>query len=357
MKVSQTLAASSTRKPALGLRLVLVTLALLACLLGELSWGAVSIPLHAVVTVFAGGEINNPAWHSILLEFRLPRALMALFCGASLGVAGLMLQTLFRNPLADPYVLGLVHGGRLGAATIVVLAGLLGNAYLQRFGITGEIGTALASVAGVGCVLAILSKLSRTVGMVTLLVSGLMLGYLCTGLISILMHFVDEHQARAFKIWDDASFAGATWPQLRLIIPASLIGIGAAWGLSKPLDALLLGERYAQSLGTDTQRVRTWALIIIAWLCGIVTAFCGPIAFVGIVSAQFARALCPVSRHNALLPSVALCGATLALAADWFTHLPWEKEVFHLNAVIGLVGAPLALWVLHRSRSLRGFEG
>lgn len=197
--------------------------------------------------------------------------------------------------------------------------------------------------------------------MVTLLVSGLMLGYLYPGLISILMHFVDEHQARAFKIWDDASFAGATWPQLQLIIPASLLGIGAAWWLSKPLDALFLGERYAQSLGTDTQRTRTWALIIIAWLCDIVTAFCEPIAFVGIVSTQFARALCPVSRHDALLPSVASCGAALALAADWFTHLPWAKarakEVFHLNAVIGLVGAPLVLWALHRSRSLRGFEG
>ena len=210
MKASQMLSFSGTRKPALGLRLALVTLALLICLLGELSWGAVSIPVHAIAAILTGGETNNPAWQSILLEFRLPRALMALFCGASLGVAGLMLQTLFRNPLADPYVLGLVHGGRLGAAMIVVQAGLLGNAYLQRFGITGEIGTALASVAGVGCVLAVSSKLSRTVGMVTLLVSGLMLGYLCTGLISILMHFVDEHQARAFKIWDDASFAGAT---------------------------------------------------------------------------------------------------------------------------------------------------
>lgn len=337
----------------------LLAVALLASVGGlfcaELSIGAVNVPLGAVLDVLFG-ESDNRVWRNIALEFRLPRAINAVLSGAALGAAGIMLQTLFRNPLADPYVLGIAHGARLGAAVLVVLTGLAGNAFLLRFGLVGDVGLAAASVAGCMLVLSILSVLASRLPAVTLLLTGLMLGYLAVGLISVLLHFVDENHAKAFKAWDDASFAGATWRQLAILAPATVAGLGAAFFLSKSLDALLLGERYAASLGVPVKQVRMLLLAATGWLCGIVTAFCGPVAFVGLVAAQLARGLFGVAGHRTLIPAAMALGALVALAADLVTHLAWAQHVFHLNAVIGLVGAPVALFVLLRSRRLRGWE-
>lgn len=318
----------------------------------ELALGAVAIPLDAVLHILAGGKVQNPAWPEIVLDFRLPRALNALFSGAALGVAGLMLQTLFRNPLADPFVLGIVHGARLGSALLVTLAGIAGNAFLLRYGVMGDVGMAIASIAGSTAVLGLLALLSRRVGTITLLIIGLMIGYLAVGLISVLLHFIDETQARAFKIWDDASFAGATAQQLRILIPGVLAGLAGCMLLVKPLNGLLLGERYASSMGMPVAGIKRAALFAAAWLSGLVSAFCGPVAFLGLVAAQVARALMRSADHRVLLPAAALVGAMLGLAADLVVHLPWSRHVFHLNAVIGLVGAPLALYMLYRTRAM-----
>lgn len=313
----------------------------------ELSIGAVAVPLKAVLGALLGEDVGE-VWRNILFDFRLPRALNALCSGAALGAAGLLLQTLFRNPLADPFVLGIVHSARLGAAVLVTFAGVAGNALLVRFGLLGDVGLALASVAGSTLLLSLLAVLSSRLNAITLLICGLMLGYLAVGLISVLMHFIDENQARAFKAWDDASFAGATVDQLRLLIPGVALGLLALAALIKPLNALLLGERYAASMGMPVQRVRRCALFVAAWLCGLVTAFCGPVAFLGLVAAQVTRGIFSSADHRVLLPGVVLTGAVLGLAADLFTHLPWSRHVLHLNAVIGLVGAPVALYVLLR---------
>ncbi len=337
----------------------ILAVALLASVTGlfcaELSIGAVSVPFGAVLDVLLG-EQDNRIWYNIIVEFRLPRAINAAVSGAALGAAGIMLQTLFRNPLADPYVLGIAHGARLGAAILVVVTGLAGNAFLLRFGLIGDVGLAIASVAGCILVLSILSALASRLPAVTLLLTGLMLGYLAVGLISVLLHFVDENHAKAFKAWDDASFAGATWRQLAILVPAAIAGLLAAFVLSKPLDALLLGERYAASLGVPVKRVRMLLLAATGWLCGIVTAFCGPVAFVGLVAAQVARGMFGVAGHRTLIPAAMILGTLVALAADLVTHLAWARHVFHLNAVIGLVGAPIALFVLVRSRLFRGWE-
>ena len=338
-----------------------VAYAVLVCLLGalflaELSLGSVAIPVGAVADMLLSGSPGPSVWRDIVMGFRLPRALNALCSGAALGVAGLLLQTLFRNPLADPFVLGIVHGARLGSAVLVAFAGLAGNAFLLRFGLMGDVGLAVASVAGSAAVLALLAALSRHVGTVTLLIVGLMLGYLCVGLISVLMHFIDETQARAFKAWDDASFAGATWQQLRILLPGIGLGLLACAFLVKPLNGLLLGERYAASMGVPVARVKRLALLATAWLSGLVSAFCGPVAFLGLVAAQVARALMRSADHRRLLPAAGLLGAVLGLAADLVLHLPWSRHVFHLNAVIGLVGAPLALYLLYRTRSLHQAE-
>lgn len=318
--------------------------------IGELSVGAVDIAVRDVVAALIGSADVNEVARNIVLSFRLPRALNALFCGAALGTAGLLLQTLFRNPLADPYVLGIVHGARLACAVLVTLAGVAGNALLLRFGVLGDIGLAFSAVLGSTAVLLLLSWLARRVNTVTLLVVGLMLGYLAVGLISVLLHFIDETQARAFKIWDDASFAGATLQQLRIVIPGIVIGLAASLLLFKPLNGLLLGDNYAVSMGVAVVRIRRCCLLLAGSLCGLVTAFCGPVAFLGLVAAQVARGLTRSADHAVLMPVAMLCGATLGLAADWVLHLPWSRHVFHLNAVIGLVGAPLALYMLLRRR-------
>jgi iron complex transport system permease protein len=337
-------------------RFALLLLLAAALFLAEVAIGAVAIPLSEVLDVLVSVDSSNRVWRNIVVEFRLPRAINAAFSGAALGAAGIMLQTLFRNPLADPYVLGIAHGARLGAAALVVFTGLAGNAFLLRFGLVGEIGVAVASVAGCLLVLSILSVLSTRVSVVTLLLVGLMLGYLAVGLISVLLHFVDENHAKAFKAWDDASFAGATWRQLVVLVPGITVGLAASMALAKPLDAFLLGERYAASLGVAVKRAKLAVLLATGWFCGIVTAFCGPVAFVGLVAAQIARGMFGGGGHRTLLPASMLIGAIVALGADLVTHLPMEHHVFHLNAVIGLVGAPVALFVLLRSRSLRQWE-
>ncbi|ROL70743.1 iron ABC transporter permease [Pseudomonas vranovensis] len=328
-------------------RYVLLAVLTLTLLIAELTIGAVEIPVTAILGALAGSPIES-VWHNILFEFRLPRALNALVSGAALGAAGLLLQTLFRNPLADPYVLGIVHSARLGAAVLVTFSGVAGHTLLSNLGLAGDVGLALASVAGSTLLLSLLAFISGRVNTITLLISGLMVGYMAVGLISVLLHFVDENQARAFKAWDDASFAGATAAQLRLLIPGVLLGLAALWMLFKPLNALLLGDRYAASMGMPVKRIRRIALFIAAWLCGLVTAYCGPVAFLGLVAAQVARGIIPSADHRLLMPAAVLLGASLGLAADLVTHLPWSRHVLHLNAVIGLVGAPIALYVLLR---------
>jgi iron complex transport system permease protein len=337
-------------------RITALTIATLLLFVGELSIGEVIVPFDAVIGALLGLHTELEVWRNIVTEFRLPRALNAIFSGAALGAAGVMLQTLFRNPLADPFILGLVHAARLGAAMLVVATALFGATLVANTGLMGDIGLAVASVGGCVLILAVLTLIAQRVSTVTLLICGLMLGYLAVGLISALLHFVDENQARAFKAWDDASFAGATWTQLSLSLPAIASGLVVAQLLAKRLNGFLLGEAYAQSLGVSVGATKRLALCVIAWLCGVVTAFCGPVAFLGLVAAQLARGMFSTSDHRLLLPMAAWLGAIVALAADLVTHFPLPHHVFHLNAVIGLVGAPIALFVLLRSRSLRTFE-
>lgn len=347
---SPPLAAMSSR---LGFQSRFMAILAIALLLfcAELSIGAVAVPLDSIAALLTGQPVDK-VWRNILMEFRLPRAVNAAFSGAALGAAGIMLQTLFRNPLADPYVLGIAHGARLGAAILVVLTGIAGNAFLLRFGLVGDVGLAVASVAGCVAVLFVLSFLATRVSAVTLLLVGLMLGYLAVGLISVLLHFIDENHAKAFKAWDDASFAGATWRQLSILVPAVGLGLLATMSLAKPLNALLLGESYAASLGVAVRSTRLTILVATGWFCGIVTAFCGPVAFVGLVAAQIARGVFAVSDHRVLLPGATAIGAVVALAADLVTHLPIQHHIFHLNAVVGLIGAPIALFVLLRPRAI-----
>lgn len=328
----------------------------LAAFFAEVGIGAVRIPLGAIVDILATGASGVASWDRIVLEFRLPRTINALVSGAGLGACGLLLQTLFRNPLADPFVLGVMHGAKLGVAMVVVFTGVAGATYASRFGLAGDVSLAVAAAVGATMVLALMLAVSRRVSTVTLLVMGLLLGYVCIGLISALMHFVDEVQARVFDGWEGGSFDGATHAQLTVLVPLVVAGIVLACALSKPLNALLIGDRYAQTMGVSVMRVRVLAFACIALLAGTVTAYCGPIPFLGLVAAHLAKGLFRTSDHRVLMPAAALVGAALALTTDLVIHLPWNRHFLHLDAVIGLVGAPIALWVLLRGRQARALE-
>lgn len=334
----------------------LLIAAILLLFMAELAIGVVDIPIDAIIASLTGGEIERQSWAHIIRDFRLPRSLAALIGGACLGACGLMLQTLFRNPLADPFVLGIAHGSRFAVALLVVGTGLAGPAFVEQYGLVGDIGLAVAASAGTIAVMALLMLLGRKVDAVTLLLSGLMIGYIAAGLISLALHLIDETQASAFKGWDDASFAGATWAQLAILAPAAVAGLSLLFTLAKPLNILLLGDTYAQSLGVPLKRLRIACFAAVALLVGTVTAFCGAINFLGLIAGHVARGLLKSEDHRLLLPVAALAGAALALATDLVTHLPWARHLLHLNAVNGLIGGPIVLWVLLRRHARFGAQ-
>ena len=342
-----------------GLLLAGLALVALAAFMLSLAVGSVRIPLDEIVAVLLGGDASKPAWATIVLKFRLPKALTAMLAGAALSVSGLQMQTLFRNPLAGPFVLGISSGASLGVAAAVLLAGVavgLGGSTTLLAGISlaGDTSLALSAIVGSGLVLLLVMSVARRVqsGM-TLLILGLMFGYTTSALVSVLIYFSVVERIQAYISWTFGSFGGVTWRQLQVMAPAILLGLAGGHLLMKPLNALLLGETYAMSLGLNVRRVRLGIIGSSAILAGVVTAFCGPIGFLGIAVPHLCRSLLHTSDHRLLLPAVSLMGATLALGADIVAGLPGSQLTLPLNAVTALLGAPVVIWVILRQRNLR----
>ena len=322
----------------------------------ELGIGSVHIPIPGVVSALFNLEDANSTWVKIVNELRLPRTLAATISGAALGTAGLQLQTLFRNPLAGPWALGLTAGAQLGVAIVVTTAAVVGSNFLENFAILGNLSIVVGAMLGCLLVLLLIVGISRKVSTITLLIFGLMLGYLAQGLISVILHFTNQSQVKIFAGWNDGSFAGVYWEHFPVLLPLTLLGLISGWFMAKPLNALLLGENYARSLGVSVGRVRTVTLASAVLLAAPVTAYCGPILFLGLIIPHLARGLFNTSDHKVLLPAVMLLGSLIALAADLFVHLPWERHFLHLNAVNALIGAPVVMWVILRNKRMRGFE-
>lgn len=325
----------------------------------ELAVGSVPIPLREVLAMLAGGEAARATWETILFDLRLPRALTAMLGGGALAVGGLLLQTLFRNPLAGPWALGITAGAQLGVAVFVAAGSALAAitaAVLPAVPLPGSVSIAAAASAGAGAVLLLVLALARRVSAITLLIVGLMLGYASQGLVSVALHFTDETRNRVYGHWSDGSFGGVTWEQLAILAPAVLAGLALAFLLAKPLDAFLLGETYARSFGVDVPKVRRAVLAGSVVLAGITAAYCGVVVFLDLAVPHLCRGLFRTSSHRLLIPAAALMGALLALAADLFVHLPWERHFLHLNAVNALVGVPVVLWVILRRRSRGALE-
>jgi iron complex transport system permease protein len=327
---------------------------LLGAFVLSLTIGSVSIPLDQVITILLGREPARATWTTIVVDFRLPKALTAIFAGAALGAAGLNMQTLFRNPLADPYVLGVSSGASLGVALAVLSFGTTGGALLAGLGLAGDLGLTAAAILGAAvAMLIVIAAASRLQSVMTLLILGLMFGYATGALVSILLYFSIPERIQAYINWTFGSFGGVSWRQMPLFVGAATLGLVGTFLLSKPLNALLLGETYARSLGLNVRRARLGLLISAALLTGAVTAFCGPIGFLGLAVPHLSRTLLGSADHRILIPASACLGGLLALLADLIAQAPGSQVVLPLNAITALIGAPVVVLVILRRRNLR----
>ncbi len=326
---------------------------LVLALLG-LALGPVRVPLLDTVQALVGAQASDPRWQVIVHGTRAPRVLTAIAAGAGLGVAGLQMQTLFRNTLADPYVLGVSSGAGLGVAVVVMATG---SGFTAGLAGGGRAGVAIAAAAGAAAVLAIVLSLARWVrSAATLLLIGVMLGAASTALVSVLLVYADPQRVQQYLLWGLGSFAGTTWQDLRLLLPAVAVGLATAALTVRGLNALLLGESYARTMGIDVRRARVITVLSASLVAGATTAFCGPIAFLGLAVPHLARLALGSSDHRAVLPATMLMGAATALVCSIASQFPGTEAVLPINSMTALIGAPIVVLVLVRNRHGVGMQ-
>ena len=311
----------------------------------NLLYGSVHIPMGEVINILFGGEPEKTSWGYIILESRLPQALTALLSGAALAAAGLMLQTAFNNPLAGPDVLGINAGAGLGAAIVLLLFGGLvptGNLYLG--GSLALVGAAFIGALLVTLIIIFFAARLRSHAM--LLIIGMMIGYIVSSAVSLLNFFSTAEGVQSYLMWGMGNFGGVSRNSIPLFATLILIGIGIAISLIKPLNALLLGERYAENLGINIRNTRLLLLLSTGLLVAVTTAYCGPISFIGLAVPHMARLLLGTGNHRSLMPTTILCGSLIALLCNLISTLPGDNGLLPLNAITPIIGAPIIIYVI-----------
>lgn len=331
---------------------MLAALLLAALFIANILWGAVSIPPHEVLNILLGEASGNEGWRVIILESRLPQALTAMLAGMALSTAGLMLQTLFNNPLAGPEVFGINNGAGLGVAIVMLMQG----GALTSGGLT--IGGYAAILAGafVGAALVIMVLLALATLLhnnIFLLIAGLAVSYLTSSVISLLNYFSTAEGVHSYLIWGMGNFGGVSTEQMPFFVLLMASMLVFALLMVKPLNALLLGDAYAANLGVKTKRARTILLALTGVLTAVVTAFCGPIAFIGLAVPHIARLLLRTNNHIYLLPATIILGGAVALLCNLLCQLPGSSGLLPLSAITPLIGAPVILYVILRKRGVR----
>ena len=329
--------------------LLLLTVLIVALLAINLLVGSVQIPASDVFSIlFGNGEGTKASWRYIVLESRLPQAITATLCGGALAVSGLMLQTAFRNPLADPSIFGISSGAGLGVALVMLLLG--GSVGAASLGVSGYVAIILAAFVGAMAVMAIIFFFSTLVrSNVMLLIIGIMIGYLSSSAITLLQFFATDEGVKSYMVWGMGSFGGVSMTHLPIFAGFTVVGLICSLLLIKPLNALLLGDQYAQNLGVSIRFVRNWLLIVTGLLTAITTAFCGPVSFIGLAIPHVARLLLRTDNHLVLMPATILCGSVTALLCNLICFLPGENGIIPLGAVTPLIGAPVIIYVIiHR---------
>ena len=315
----------------------------------NLTTGSVQIPFADILDILCGRFTGKESWEYIILENRLPQTLTAILCGASLSVCGLMLQTAFRNPLAGPDVFGISSGAGLGVALVMLLLG--GTVSTSIFTVSGFLAILTAAFVGAIAVTALILFLSTLVrNSVLLLIVGIMVGYVSSSAVSLLNFFASEEGVKSYMVWGMGNFGSVSMDHIPLFSILCLIGIIASFLLVKPLNILLLGPQYAESLGISTRQIRNILLVVVGLLTAITTAFCGPISFIGLAIPHIARLLFRTENHQILLPGTVLSGAVIALLCNFICYLPGESGIIPLNAVTPLIGAPVIIYVIIQSR-------
>lgn len=329
---------------------ILISVAIALLLLLNLFIGSVKIPFKEVISILLNGESTKQSWEFIVLHSRLPQAITALLCGASLSAAGLILQTAFRNSLAGPNILGINGGAGLGVALVMLLFG--GNLSAGNVTIGGSLSIVVGAMIGAFAVMALILALSNKLrSSVMLLIAGIMISYLTSSAITLLNFFSTAEGVHSYTMWGMGNFGGVTLKQLPFFSTVSLIGIGIAILMIKPLNALLLGEHYAQNLGINIMRTRTMLLISTGILVATTTAFCGPVSFIGLAVPHLARLILGTNNHKSLMPVTILMGITIALLCNLISALPGDKGLIPLNAITPFIGAPVIIYVLLRGNN------
>lgn len=332
-------------------KLKLLAVAMVLLSIANVLWGSLDIPVKDVWQILCGKEIDgHPAWSIIVLQGRIPQMLTALFTGTALGTCGLLLQTAFRNPLAGPSILGIDAGADLGVAIVLLL--LSGTATIGSLTIGGHLLVVTAAMIGALAIMALLMLLSRLLrSQVMLLITGVIISYVTSSIIQLLNYSATEQGVHSFVIWGMGNFASVGIERLPVFLVLSAIGLLLALLLIKPLDALLLGDRYAENLGIRIGRVRQMLLLVTGLLTATTTAFCGPIAFIGLAVPHLARLSLGTAWHKTLMPATMLIGANLALVCNLLSTLPRDGSIIPISVITPLIGAPVVLHVILKQKS------
>jgi iron complex transport system permease protein len=317
----------------------------------NISLGSVSIPFKDIFSTLTGGIPSKESWETIILNFRLPKAITAILVGSGLSICGLLMQTLFRNPLAGPFVLGISSGASLGVALLILGSSIFGG-FLTTSSISNwslPIAASLGSFLVLSAVIIAANKVRNTM---SILIIGLMFGSLTSAIISVLAYFSEATQIQQYLFWSFGSLGNLSWNELLVFIIIYSIGIISTLSIIKPLNSYLLGENYAKSLGINIKKSRNIILLITSLLTGVITAFSGPIAFVGLAVPHISRMLFSTSNHKILIPAVAIIGAIILLICDVIAQLPTSEFTLPINAITSIFGAPVVIWLLIRKKKI-----
>lgn len=332
--------------------LIVLTILCLALFLIDIFLGSVNIPFKNIINILCFTEGEKESWTLIILQSRLPKALAAILCGAALSVSGLKMQSIFKNPLAGPYILGISSGASLGVAFFIMGVGIFGIS-LANYPIFSNYGLLLSSILGSSFVLLILlAAIIRIKDIMTVLILGIMIGSIVTAIVSIIQYFSPDAHLKSFILWTMGDLSSVSLTQLQFFAPTVLIGLLGSFFLSKKLNLYLLGEEYAKSLGLNVKRTQFLTIIITAILAGSVTAYCGPIGFIGIVVPHFARLISKSSDHKKLIPLSILIGINVLLLADIISSVPGNDTILPINAITSFIGIPFIIWIIFKNKKM-----
>ena len=330
---------------------ILLSVLLIILFFLNISLGSVSIPFKEILNTFSGGVATKESWQTIIMQFRLPKAITAILVGSGLSICGLLMQTLFRNPLAGPFVLGISSGASLGVALLVLGSSVFGGFFLTNLLYVWSlpIAASLGSFLVLSAVIIAANKVKNTM---SILIIGLMFGSLTAAVISVLAYFSEAAQIQQYLFWSFGSLGNLSWNEVAVFSVIYFIGITGIIFIIKPLNSFLLGENYAKSLGINVKKSRIIILLITSILTGVITAFSGPIAFVGLAVPHISKMFFSTSNHKILIPAVAILGAIILLICDVIAQLPTSEFTLPINAITSLLGAPIVISLLVKKKKI-----